>query len=72
VLFRSDYAAYGGSAAGFVDFWSNTSVSFGAELIGEVRLAWAGSFQGRVGYGFGIGQGAYPAGIIYAQIGSSF
>jgi outer membrane protein assembly factor BamA len=67
-----DYAAYGGSAAGFVDFWSNTSVSFGAELIGEVRLAWAGSFQGRVGYGFGIGQGAYPAGIIYAQIGSSF
>ncbi len=67
-----DYAGYGGSPTGFLDFWSNTSVSFGAELVGEVRLAWSGSFQGRVGYGYGIGAGAYPAGILYAQLGTSF
>jgi len=67
-----DYAGYGGSPAGFLDFWANTSVSFGAELVGEVRLAWSGSFQGRLGYGYGIGAGAYPVGIIYAQLGTSF
>ena len=69
---HADYAAYQGSSEGFLDFWSNTSVSFGAELIGEVRLAWSGTFQGRVGYGFGIGPGAYPTGVLYAQLGTSF
>jgi hypothetical protein len=68
----ADYAGFGGSSEGFLNFWSNTSVSFGAELVGEVRLAWAGSFQGRVGYGYGIGAGAYPSGILYAQLGTSF
>lgn len=72
VFSTDDYAGYGGSSAGFAQFWANTRPSVGAELEGDIVLGWGGFFVGRVGYSFGFGNGAYPSGIAYAQLGTSF
>ncbi len=68
----SDYASFGGSPDGFLTFWANTRPSVGAELIGELVLAWGGLLRGRVGYGYGFGGGAPSTGLVYAQLGTSF
>ena len=72
VFSTRDYAGFRGSSAGFAEFWANTRPSVGAELQGDIVLGWGGGFVGRVGYSFGFGQGAYPSGIAYAQLGTSF
>jgi len=72
VFSTSDYASVQPSPEGFVAFWANTRPSVGAELQGDIVVGWGGSFTGRVGYSFGFGSGAYPAGIVYAQLGTSF
>ncbi|MCO4771893.1 MAG: PD40 domain-containing protein [Deltaproteobacteria bacterium] len=72
VFSTSDYAGYGGSPDGFVQFLANTKPSVGVELEGDIVLFWGGLFTGRVGYSFGFADGAYPSGIVYAQLGTSF
>lgn len=67
-----DYAPFRGSPAGFVAFWAATRPSVGVELVGDAVLGWGGWFQGRVGYGLGLGPGAASSGTFYAQIGTSF
>lgn len=68
----ADYAGYGGSPEGFVDFWANTNPSVGAELVGELVFSWGGLLRGRVGYGYGFGASAPTTGLVYAQLGTSF
>ncbi len=72
VFSTDDYSAYGTNPAGLVAFLQNTRPSVGAELLGEIVLGWGGLFVGRLGYSFGFGQGAFPSGIVYAQLGTSF
>jgi hypothetical protein len=72
VFDTEDYAGWGGSPEGFVDFWSNTKPAVGVELIGDVVVGWGGLLQGRVGYGLGFGSGAFSSGTFYAQLGTSF
>ena len=67
-----DYSGYDGSADGFVAFWANTRPAVGAELIGDVVVGWGALITGRIGYGLGLGSGAYPGGHFYAQLGASF
>lgn len=72
VFDTATYAAYQGSPAGFAAFWAATRPSVGVELVGDVSLGWAGLFQGRVGYGLGLGPNALAGGAFYAQLGTSF
>ena len=72
VFDTADYSGYAGSPEGFVAFWSNTRPAVGVELLGDIVLGWGGLFTGRVGYGLGLGAGAFPTGTVYAQLGSSF
>lgn len=72
VFTTADYAGYRGAPAGFGPFWANTRPSVGAELVGDAVLGWGGVFTGRVGYAFGFGDGAFPTGSFYAQLGTSF
>ncbi len=68
----SDYSGYAASPEGFTAFWANTRPSVGVELVGDAVIGWGGLFTGRVGYAFGFGEGAYPTGSFYAQLGTSF
>lgn len=68
----SDYEDYGADPEGFVAFWSNTRTAVGVELLGDLVLFWGGTLRGRVGYSLGLGEGAWPAGSFYAQLGASF
>ena len=72
VFSTDDYAGYRARPEGFVAFWAATMPSVGAELEGDIVLGWGGVFTGRVGYSFGFGSGAFPSGIVYAQLGTSF
>jgi len=72
VFDTEDYAAWGGSPEGFVAFWANTRPAVGVELVGDAVLGWGGWFQGRIGYGLGLGAGALSSGAFYAQLGTSF
>ena len=71
-IIDEDYSGYDGSADGFVAFWANTRPAVGAELIGDVVVGWGALITGRIGYGLGLGSGAYPGGHFYAQLGASF
>ena len=72
VFDTEDYSPFGGSTEGFVTFWKNTRTALGVELIADAVLGWEGMFQGRIGYGLGLGAGASPGGSFYAQLGTSF
>ena len=72
VFSNTTYAAYRGAPTGFLPFWANTRPAVGAELVGDVVVGWGGVLTGRVGYAFGFGEGAYPTGSFYAQLGTSF
>ena len=72
VFSNEDYAGFGGRPEGFTAFWAATKPAIGAELEGDIVLGWGGLFTGRVGYSFGFGEGAFPSGIVYAQLGTSF
>ena len=72
VFDNTTYAPFRGSPQGFTAFWANTRPSIGAELLGDIVVGWGGGFTGRLGYSIGFGEGAFPAGIVYAQLGASF
>jgi hypothetical protein len=68
----ADYEEYAARPEGFVPFWSNTRTAVGVELVGDVVLFWGAGIRGRVGYSLGLGEGAFPSGSFYAQLGASF
>ncbi len=72
VFRNTDYADYDGSAEGFLSFWQSTRTAVGVELLGDLVVFWGASLTGRVGYALGFGEGAFPSGSFYAQLGASF
>lgn len=49
-----------------------TRPAAGAELVGDAVALWGTPLVGRLGWGYGFGDGALQGGGFYAQVGSSF
>jgi hypothetical protein len=65
--------SYGGAPLDVLrGFFEGFRADVGAELVGEAVLGWGGAFTARVGYAKGFGAGAFSAGTVYAQLGTSF